>query len=213
MARRKGMRKAGARFKSKKGISLAELVITIALLSVFAAASTAIVWVVMQVFQTNTDLSVNRQNIVEAQDILHNMAEVAESIEVITAPSGPSTEAVHSPDKGDSVLMLTPIDGRYGLQMYVYTETGNKLEWQPLAAFDGIEAAKFELTDSTLTADAGRYRFSYTFISEKGMSYTGGVEVNNMTEGTPFYDGPDAVRQAVRYDSASASEMMICFRM
>ena len=64
MARRKGMRKAGARFKSKKGISLAELVITIALLSVFAAASTAIVWVVMQVFQTNTDLSVNRQNIV-----------------------------------------------------------------------------------------------------------------------------------------------------
>ena len=33
------MRKAGARFKSKKGISLVELVITIALLSIFAAAS------------------------------------------------------------------------------------------------------------------------------------------------------------------------------
>ena len=30
------MRKAGARFKSKKGISLVELVITIALLSIFA---------------------------------------------------------------------------------------------------------------------------------------------------------------------------------
>lgn len=207
------MRKAGARFKSKKGISLVELVITIALLSIFAAASTAIVWIVMQAFQTNTDMSVNRQSIVGAQDILHSMAEVAENIEVIAAPSGPSTEAVYNPNEGDSVLMLNPIDGRYRLQMYVYTESGDNLEWQPLAAFDGIKTAKFELTDSTLTEGGGRYRFSYMFISEGNMSYTGGVEVNNMTEGTPFYDGPDAVQQAVRYDSTTASEIMLCFRM
>lgn len=160
----------GKIIKSKKGVTLTELVATIALLSILAGASVAVIGVVMQSFQINTDIMISRQEITQAQNLIHHTAEVAETV----AAADISDAVPFSLNEGDRRLAIT--DGKLVMAQY----SGGV--WEDFLPFEGLSSAVFKLREDS----GGSFLLSYKFKTEKALSYNGGVTLNNVTEGTPF---------------------------
>lgn len=158
--------KSKRRVRGKRGETLTELVATIALLSILAGASVAVIGVVMQSFQTNTTMARDSQGITQAQSLLHHTAETA--IGVMDAVPG-------TVNGGDRKLYVK--EGRLVLSEF-NKDTG---DWEDFAPFDGMEKATFDLKQS-----GNSYHLDYSFSTKKEYTYTGGVQVNNMTAGTAF---------------------------
>lgn len=155
------------RMRGKRGVTLTELVATIALLSILAGASVAVIGVVMQSFQTNTVMARDSQGITQAQSLLHHTAEVA--LEVL------DEEPASGIKGGDRKLYVK--DDRLILSEYNESTSG----WEDFAPFDGMAKAVFDLKQS-----GDSYRLTYAFSTKKEYTYTGGVQVNNMAAGTAF---------------------------
>lgn len=175
------------RIRGKRGVTLTELVATIALLSILAGASVAVIGVVMQSFQTNTTMARDSQGIAQAQSLLHHTAEVA--LEV--------TDALPD-DFSDGDRKLYVKGGRLTLSEY----NGSTGDWEDFAPFDGMAKAVFDLKQS-----GDSYRLTYSFSTKKEYTYTGGIQVNNMTGGTGF-TGVTLIVQ-----SGTPSADVIYFRM
>lgn len=158
------------KIKSKKGVTLTELVATIALLSILAGASVAVIGVVMQSFQINTDITISRQEITQAQNLIHHTAEVAETV----AAANISDAAPFSLSEGDRRLTVT--DGKLVMAQY----SGGV--WEDFVPFEGLSSAEFKLREDS----GGSFLLSYKFKTEKAISYNGGVTLNNVTTGIPF---------------------------
>lgn len=158
------------KIKSKKGVTLTELVATIALLSILAGASVAVIGVVMQSFQINTDITISRQEITQAQNLIHHTAEVAETV----AAANISDAAPFSFSEGDRRLTVT--DGKLVMAQY----SGGV--WEDFVPFEGLSSAEFKLREDS----GGSFLLSYKFKTEKAISYNGGVTLNNVTTGIPF---------------------------
>jgi len=162
---------ARKKIKSKRGVTLTELVATIALLSILAGASVAVIGVVMQSFQKNTNIALSGQEITQAQNLIHHTAEVAR--EAVSADMG--NAAAFTPAEGDRRLSVT--DGR--LVMSEYNSSG---AWEDYLPFDGLSKARFELREDS----GGGFLLAYRFQTDKALSYDGGVTLNNVTAATPF---------------------------
>lgn len=158
------------KIKSKKGVTLTELVATIALLSILAGASVAVVGVVMQSFQKNTNIALSGQEITQAQNLIHHTAEVA--IEAVSADI--SDTAAFIPDEGDRRLSVT--DGKLVMSQY----RGGA--WEDYLPFDGLSKARFGLREDS----SGGFLLAYRFQTDKALSYDGGVTLNNVTAATSF---------------------------
>lgn len=158
------------KLKSKKGVTLTELIATIALLSILAGASVAVVGVVMQSFQKNTNIALDGQGITQAQNLIHHTAEVAR--DVARGDMGSTTD--FTPEEGDRRLAVT--DGKLVMSQY----SGGV--WEDYVPFDGLSAARFELREDS----GGGFLLSYKFKTDKSLSYNGGATLNNVTAATAF---------------------------
>lgn len=158
------------KLKSKKGVTLTELVATIALLSILAGASVAVIGVVMQSFQKNTDIALGRQEITQAQNLIHHTAEVAETV----AAADVREASPFTLSEGDRRLTIT--DGKFVMAQY----SGGV--WEDFLPFEGLSSAEFKLREDP----GGSFLLSYNFKTEKALSYNGGVMLNNVTTGIPF---------------------------
>lgn len=158
------------KLKSKKGVTLTELVATIALLSILAGASVAVIGVVMQSFQKNTDIALGRQEITQAQNLIHHTAEVAETV----AAADVREASPFTLSEGDRRLTIT--DGKLVMAQY----SGGV--WEDFLPFEGLSSAEFKLREDP----GGSFLLSYKFKTEKALSYNGGVMLNNVTTGIPF---------------------------
>lgn len=157
------------KMKSKKGVTLTELVATIALLSILAGASVAVVGVVMQSFQKNTNIALSGQGITQAQNLIHHTAEVTRE-----AVCNDMSSTSFTPQEGDRRLSVT--DGKLVMSQY----SGGA--WEDYLPFDGLSKARFELREDS----GGGFLLSYEFFTDKSLSYDGGVTLNNVTAATPF---------------------------
>lgn len=184
---------------SKKGFTLIELVLTIAIICIVSTASLAIVWLVVNSHATTTDVAKDTQISSTTMENIHDSARVATNFSVFdmdynasnkidilnnncsTRPEGSTAIYIDKNDNGKDILTIAKKQA-----------TG----WEQLAQFDrGIEKAIFEITRTKLTENESvcRTTFSYIMETDRNRKYTGGVQMDNIKSLASEYKGDASV--------------------
>lgn len=162
--------------KSKKGFTLVELVVTMAIMSVMALGAFSMMMMVSNNYDDANESNTNQQAAVNLEVRLHNMVCTASKIEKANAYSNVQT--------GDYVLMSSTFEGENALIMYKVTAGGSlgSANMQIDQVFKGVNNVTFEL----LLISVSAYKLSYNIGTSGINSLQGGLVVNCMGEGNEF---------------------------
>lgn len=176
---------------SKKGFTLVELVVTIALLAIIAGLSIGVVFNVNNSFELNKTLSYRQQNVSFAEKIINSYIKSGEH--VIISNKGSS---INVPPKSDREIKICieEINGENVICIKKSEqESGHKYKFENIYTFTGVEknkkskATKLDKAEFNLTsydvADKKGYKLNYDLWSAN-YKLEAGSTLMNMNEET-----------------------------
>ncbi len=167
--------------KSKKGFTIIELLITVAVLGILSTVSLAILWSAITAHNTLSSVSINSQVSVNTMEYIHQGARVATSVKVENSVVGDKITYLntsYNTAKEDSIAIFESATNE--LKLAIKDATG----WKEFTNFDkGIDKAEFETSTTPLSGAGGidNVKLTYKFYSEKNVIYEAGVQMENVS--------------------------------
>lgn len=161
------------RRKSKKGYTLVELVVTIAILSITASMGVGILVMVMNNYGQAAKASHSQQQVVELENYIREYFKTGGDVETIPGSTvDPLTEyGTHFYTKGDGILY---IDNHY---QATATEPGGHTHFN----VSGIQKLKmvYNMVENPDIPNSGYVVLNYTIIANDDFELSGSMVLNN----------------------------------
>lgn len=147
-------------FRSRKGMTLVELIVAVAFTAVVIAAACMVLYVGAKSFQSGTTNAVNQQNCTLAESYLQRYASTAFSV---SSSDDKSSDGVVFSLKGNT------------LKISGHTGSGSSAVTDEIASIDGIARVNLKIEDKVL---------NYAIVSaDNSYTLSGGIVLNNYQTG------------------------------
>lgn len=163
--------------RTKKGITLVELVICCAIIVLIGGAATALLMSGEHLFSSSADSASNQMELDVLQSYMMNIIPSAKNIGVVTRDEDgvlqlpESGNCIFFNDDGDLIIRTDTKE----------TEIRSISEFQYQVIRAGIASETPEDSDAETEPDTARAQFVYTVTFSNGQTYQGGFVINNLS--------------------------------
>ncbi len=161
------------RGKSKKGFTLVEMVVTVAILAIVSTVTVQALFAVSDTFRNSSKITTNQYTTTQMERFIRNEFQVASKVDITgTLPT--------SGDKYDEYMMYDATNKKVVFKK-VTTDGGGAYE--DYLSLDGVKTVNISIFPMDVgTGGSDRYKLTYEIDTEE-YKYSGGIVMGNVTSG------------------------------
>lgn len=188
------------RGKSKKGFTLVEMVVTVAILAIVSTVTVQALFAVSDTFRNSSKITTNQYTTTQMERFIRNEFQVANNVDITgTLPT--------SGDKYDEYMMYDATNKKVVFKK-VTTDGGGAYE--DYLSLDGVKTVNISILPMDVgTGGSDRYKLTYEIDTEE-YQYKGGIVMGNVTSGEDMASYPGG-KTIVWEDGSSDNGTYITF--
>ncbi len=189
------------RGKSKKGFTLVEMVVTVAILAIVSTVTVQALFAVSDTFRNSSKITTNQYTTTQMERFIRNEFQVANNVDITnTLPT--------SGDKYDEYMMYDATNKKVVFKK-VTTDGGGAYE--DYLSLDGVKTVNISILPMDVgTGGSDRYKLTYEIDTEE-YQYKGGIVMGNVTSGEDMASYPGGKTIVWQDDSPNDNGQYITF--
>lgn len=191
------------RSRSKKGFTLVEMVVTVAILAIVSTVTVQALFAVSDTFRNSSKITVNQYTTTQMEKFIRNEFQVAKGVDVTSSvPAGTTL-------KYDEYMMYDATNKKVVFKKV----TADGGAYEDYLSLDGVKTVNISILPmaggSGGSTAGDKYKFTYVIDTEE-YQYSGGVVMGNTEYGTDMVSNPDG-KSIVWEDGSADNSLYITF--